>query len=397
METMLEFLNGGLSQAPWWVIVVVFIFVTQLTTLCVTLYLHRCQAHRGLDLHPLVTYPMRAWLWMSTGMITAEWVAVHRKHHAFCETEGDPHSPQVYGIRRVLWGGVGLYRQEALCRETVEKFAHGCPDDWCERHLFGYSWLGPTFLLFADVAAFGAIGITFWALQMIWIPLAAAGVINGLGHYIGYRNFATDDTSTNLVPWGLALGGEELHNNHHAFPSSANFAFKNWEFDIGWAAIQLLSRLGLAEVRRVAPALTREPAAAEIDRETLRAVFVHRCTVLSDYCRDVIRPAVADEAARARDSIGRMRGQVRRLLSGNQRFFDARKKERLSAVLDESHVLATVYEFRLRFQALWDRSTTDPEALLAGLRQWCREAEESGIAALRDFARSMGEYRLATA
>ena len=395
MDTLLGFLTGGLTDAPWWVILIVFVFATQFTNLCVTLYLHRAMAHRGLDLHPVVSLPMRAWVWLTTGMITREWVAVHRKHHAFCEREGDPHSPQIFGIKKVLWHGVALYRTEALCEETVEKYGHGCPNDWFERYLFRFSWIGPTITLFVDVALFGAIGLTFWALQMIWIPMGAAGVINGLGHYVGYRNFATEDTSTNLVPWGLALGGEELHNNHHAFPSSAKFALKPWEFDIGWAAIQLMSALGLAEVRRVAPALTRE-ADLEIDDETLRAVFVHRFSVMADYCREVIRPAVAEEAARARGTLGRMRGQARKLLTGNQRFFDERKQERLSQVLEESQVLATVYEYRLRLASLWDRSTTDPEALLASLRQWCREAEETGIAALRDFARSMGQYRLAT-
>ena len=398
LQTFLGFLNDGLLAAPWWAMVLFLLAATQLTVLSVTLYLHRAMAHRGVDLHPLVTHPMRFWLWLTTGMVTREWVAIHRKHHARCETAEDPHSPQIHGIRRVLLDGAGLYQQESNCAETIEKYGHGCPDDWVERHVYRRSVLGPTLMLFLSIAAFGAIGISIWAVQMMWIPLFAAGVINGLGHWMGYRNFATEDTSHNLVPWAVWLGGEELHNNHHAFPSSAKFALKEWEFDIGWMLLQGLSKLKLAEVRRVAPQLQRAPVAeATVDQETLRAVFAHRFTVMTDYCRHVIQPLVHEEASRARNSIVAMRRRTRRVLSGNQRFFCADKRQHLSRVLAESHVLATAYEYRMRLQALWDRSTTDPDALLAGLRQWCREAEESGIEALREFAERMSAYRLANA
>ena len=396
MSFVIDFFEGGLLNLSLGPLIGVFLIATFLTVLAVTIYLHRCMAHRGVDLHPIVSHPMRLWLWLTTGMVTREWVAVHRKHHARCETEEDPHSPQTHGIGKVLFHGVALYRVAALDPEVIEKYGHGCPNDVPERWFYRHSALGPTVMALLDLALFGVHGITFWALQMIWIPFFAAGVINGLGHYVGYRNFTTDDTSTNLVPWGIPLGGEELHNNHHAFPSSARFSMKRWEFDIGWAVIQGLSAVGLAKVRRVAPRLLRDEAAS-LDAETLRAVFAHRFTVMSDYCKHVIRPLVREEYARAREALGASKGQIRRLMTGDQRFFDGAKRRRLSEVLSSNGRLAEVYEYRLRLQALWDRSTTDPEALLASLRQWCREAEESGIASLREFARSVAAYRLATA
>lgn len=399
LQAALEFAQNGLTGAPWWALIIIFVVATQCTVWSVTLYLHRCMAHRGVDMHPLITHPMRLWLWLSTGMVTKEWVAIHRKHHARCETEEDPHSPQTHGIAKVLFHGVTLYTKEAENTETLEKYGHGCPDDWLERTFYSKFWVGPALLLILDFALFGAIGITFWALQIIWIPLFAAGVINGAGHYWGYRNFTTEDTSTNLVPWGLFLGGEELHNNHHAFPSSARFALKKWEFDIGWMWLRAMQTFKLARVRRVAPSLVREPtleAKEQVTVETLKAVFALRFEVMSDYCRNVIKPLVNEEAERARDQIGRMRRQARKLLSSDARFFCEKKRARLKTVLSESNVLATAYDYRMRLQALWDRSSTDPETLLNSLKQWCREAEASGIESLREFSRALAGYRLAS-
>ncbi|MEM9302629.1 MAG: fatty acid desaturase [Pseudomonadota bacterium] len=396
LNAFLQFMDGGLLNLSLGQLTVVLLAFTYFTVLSVTLYLHRCMAHRGVDLHPIVTHPMRLWLWLTTGMITKEWVAIHRKHHARCETAEDPHSPMTHGLGKVLFHGVQLYRDASKDREMIERLSHGCPDDLVERWFYGRSVIGPTLMAIIALALFGVQGITFWALQMIWIPFFAAGVINGLGHYVGYRNFTTEDTSTNLVPWAIALGGEELHNNHHAFPSSARFSMKRWEFDSGWLVLSALSAVGLAKVRRVAPKLVRDDE-AQLDAEALKAVFVHRFTVMSDYCRHVIRPMVREEYGRLQGSLKARRSQVRRVLSGDERFFDAAKRERLGEVLSANDSLATVYEYRQRLQALWDRSSTDPETLLANLRQWCREAEESGIEALRNFAQSMSSYRLAPA
>ena len=248
-----------------------------------------------------------------------------------------------------------------------------------------------------DVWAFGALGISFWAIQILWIPVSAAGVINGLGHWWGYRNFATPDKSTNLSPWGVVIGGEELHNNHHAFPSSAKFALRRWEFDAGWLVIQMLTALGLCTVRRVAPKLHFDKDKMQIDSETLRAVFIHRFQVMSTYCRCVIRPVVKQEATRASSKLKRMRRQARKLLSADQMFFSPRKRQKLKQLLQDNDMLETVYQYRLRLQAIWDRSSTDPEVLLLALKQWCVEAEASGIRALEEFSRSLSQYQLKAA
>jgi stearoyl-CoA desaturase (delta-9 desaturase) len=254
-EQILEFMSRGALDFSIWQMLVTLLLMTSVTILSVTIYLHRCEAHRAVDLHPALRHFFRFWVWLTTGMVVREWVSIHRKHHAFCEKEGDPHSPQVFGIAKVLFHGVWLYGQESKNAETVENYGHGCPDDWLERSLYHSKVYGTVLMLMLDVWAFGALGITFWAIQILWIPVSAAGIINGLGHWWGYRNFSTPDTSTNLTPWGLIIGGEELHNNHHAFPSSAKFALRRWEFDVGWLVIRLLAMLRLCTVRRVAPEL----------------------------------------------------------------------------------------------------------------------------------------------
>ena len=260
LDSLLQFAAHGLTNAGWLAILLYILVTTQLTIFAVTLYLHRSQAHRGVDFHPVVSHVFRFWSWLTTSMITREWVAIHRKHHAKCETEEDPHSPVVKGIGRVFWRGVELYREARDDRESIEKYGKGCPDDWIERHLYTpHATMGPTLLLFVSFALFGFAGVAVWAIQMLWIPFWAAGVVNGLGHWWGYRNFETDDTATNLTPWGVWIGGEELHNNHHAFPSSAKFALRRFEVDIGWLAILGLQALGLAKVLRVAPALNVRP------------------------------------------------------------------------------------------------------------------------------------------
>ena len=294
-DTLLNFFAHGLVHASLGAMVLYLLVVTQLTILSVTLYLHRSQAHRGVDFHPAIAHFFRFWAWLTTAMVTKQWVAVHRKHHAKVETEEDPHSPMIFGIRRVFWQGVELYRVAASDKATEEKYGRGTPDDWIERNLYArFPDAGPTLLALISIALFGFWGLAIWAIQMLWIPFWAAGFVNGLGHYWGYRNFESADTSTNLSPWGLRIGGEELHNNHHAFPSSAKFALRKFEVDIGWVVIRLLAALHLAKVLRVAPSLDVRPNVHLPDSETLRAVLTHRFHALTDYYRQVIMPTLKD-------------------------------------------------------------------------------------------------------
>ena len=289
--SLIDFLAGGLLQFGWPAMLLYLLVVTQVTIFTVTLYLHRSQAHRGVDFHPVIAHFFRFWSWLTTSMITREWAAIHRKHHARCETPEDPHSPMHKGIGTVLWKGGDLYREARLDRASIEQYGKGCPDDWVERTLYtGHANLGVILLLALSFLLFGAKGVAAWAIQMAWIPFWAAGVINGLGHWWGYRNFETTDTATNLTPWAVWIGGEELHNNHHAFPSSARFAMRKWEFDIGWAAIRLLQALKLAKVLRVAPSLDVRPNIAMPDGETLKALVAHRFQAMTDYQRNARKP-----------------------------------------------------------------------------------------------------------
>ena len=389
LDSLLHFLDAGLTGATWPWLLLYFVVAAQLTIFAVTLYLHRCQAHRGVDLHPLVSHPLRFWLWLSTAMVTREWVAVHRKHHARCETEDDPHSPQIHGIGKVVWHGVALYSDATKNRDDMEKFGHGTPDDWLERNLYArFAPLGPTLLVLTLFALFGVAGVAVWALQMLVIPVLAAGVVNGLGHWWGYRNFDTEDRSHNLVPWGLVIGGEELHNNHHAFPSSARFALRRGEFDIGWAVLRGLQRLKLARIRRVAPALETLEA-EQACQETLRAVMVHRFQVMTDYFRNVVVPVVHEEAERAGASLRRWRKQATRLLA-----FQNRDREAGQRWFASRPTLATVWEFRQRLRELYERRGLCPDSMLRALQDWCRDAEATGIRALQQFAARLKGYRL---
>ena len=224
--------------------------MVQITIACVTLYLHRSQTHRAVQFHPAVNHFMRFWLWLTTGMVTKQWVAIHRKHHQAADTEQDPHSPKIYGIRRVLFGGAFLYNTASKNKLMVERLGQGTPNDWIEENLYTpHSRLGILLMLIIDLLLFGSWGFLVWGVQMIWIPFHAAGLINGLGHWWGYKNGPTKDHSRNILPWGIWIGGEELHSNHHADISNPKFSQKWWEFDIGWFYIRTLSMLGLAKVR----------------------------------------------------------------------------------------------------------------------------------------------------
>jgi stearoyl-CoA desaturase (delta-9 desaturase) len=346
-----------------------------------------------LDLHPLLNHFFRFWLWLTTGMVTREWVAVHRRHHAKCETPEDPHSPQIKGLKKVLWEGAELYRDAILDQSIIARYGHGAPDDWLEHKVYGkYRWQGPGLLLIAEALLFGAPGVALWAIQMMWIPFWAAGVINGIGHYWGYRNFQSPDASTNIAPWGILIGGEELHNNHHAFPSSAKLSVRPWEFDIGWFYIRVLGSVGLAKVRRVAQYPRIDATKTVIDMDTVKAVIVHRMFVLSRYARDVVRPVARKELCANESGCRQLYRQAKKLLTKEESRMDPPSRARLAKLLEQSQVLATVHNYRAQLQEVWERTATSQEALLQALQDWCRRAEATGIKSLADFSRSLRGY-----
>ncbi len=387
----LGFLYGLLDLSFWGYVIVTAIMV-QITIMAVTLYLHRDAAHRSLELHPVLRHFFRFWVWYSSSMITKEWVAVHRKHHAFSDAQGDPHSPVVFGLRKVLLEGAELYAEEIDNPETLEKYGRGTPDDWMERNVYTrHKNAGITMLVVVNLLLFGVPGIIITAVQLVSMPLFAAGVINGVGHHSGYRNFECEDAARNIVPWAFMLGGEELHNNHHAFPSSAKFSVRQWEFDIGWAYIQVLRVFGLAKVARLAPEPLKVEPRLHVDLENLRAVIVNRMHVLREYSRKVTLPVL--RAERARPGSHLLAG-ARRLLVRHPRLLDARATARLREMLDRNHALKTVHEFRERLAQLWSGANASNERLLAQFKDWCHQAEQSGIKGLQEFAQSLRGYAL---
>ena len=390
-------LEGLLDFSPWGYIGVTLV-LTHITIASVTIFLHRYQAHNALTLHPVVSHFFRFWLWLTTGMVTREWVAVHRKHHAKCETTDDPHSPQVEGIWKILLGGVGLYRAASRDAATLEHYGKGTPDDWLERHVFSrFPQLGVVIMAALDVLLFGAVGLIIFAVQMVWIPFWAAGVINGLGHFWGYRNFETTDASRNLSPIGVLIGGEELHNNHHAYAQSARLSNKWWEFDIGWLYIKTLALLGLARVRRVAPKVRIARDKQMVDLETLQAVVRDRYHILTLYGRKVIRPVVRIERRASHGAGRRLLRRARKLMTREDIRPDARARATLNEALQHSQTLETVYCFKAQLKAVWVRTANDSAKRVERLETWCAEAERSGIKALQDFADVLRGYTLQTA
>jgi stearoyl-CoA desaturase (Delta-9 desaturase) len=388
---------GGVFHLSAWGYIGVALLLTHVTIASVTIFLHRHQAHRALDLHPIASHFFRFWLWLTTGMVTREWVAVHRKHHAKCETDADPHSPQIWGIWRVLFGGVGLYRSAAADADTLDVYGRGTPDDWLERHLYGrHSLIGLGLMLVIDVALFGLGGLAIYAAQLVWIPFWAAGVINGIGHYLGYRNFETQDASRNIVPIGVLIGGEEFHNNHHAYCYSAKFGNKWWEFDIGWVYIKLLESFGLATIKRVAPRTAFEPGKSAIDVDTLRAVLANRFHVLKLYGRRVIAPVLHADADEAEAGFPRKQiASIRRLMireDVTSLRHDPRTRQWLEAALERSPKVRTVYQFMQQLKSLSNQAVRSDGDRLKRLQTWCADAEASGIRSLRDFARQLQAY-----
>ena len=386
---------SGFIDLPWWGYVVATLTMTHVTIASVTIFLHRHQAHRALALHPLPALLFRLWLWLSTGMVTREWAAIHRKHHAKCETPEDPHSPQVHGIHKVLWTGVLLYVKEARNRETIERYGHGTPDDAFERRLFSrFPKLGVVLMLAADVLLFGAWpGVLMWGVQMAWIPFWAAGVINGLGHFWGYRNYNCSDASTNLLPWGILIGGEELHNNHHSFATSAKLSARWYEFDIGWMYIRILEMLGLAHVKKTIPTPRFGAAKARADFDTLQAIITHRYDVMTRYVQSLKAIAQEEFTALKAQSEGKFTvRELRRWLAAEEGQLCAEERQRLATVLKDNKRLETVVTMRDELTALWARSSASSEQLLQQLQDWIARAEQSGIRQLEDFSLRLRRY-----
>ncbi|XAH24930.1 fatty acid desaturase [Xylophilus sp. GW821-FHT01B05] len=384
----IDWLSNGLLNFSWWEIVLYTLVTTHITIVSVTVFLHRAQAHRALDLHRIPSHFFRFWLWLGTGMVTREWVAIHRKHHAKCETEEDPHSPQTRGIDTVMWRGAELYRAESKNKETIAKFSHGVPNDWIERNLYSrFSWQGVGLMLILNVALFGVLGFTVWAVQMLWIPVWAAGVVNGIGHYWGYRNFEAQDASTNISPWGLIIGGEELHNNHHTYPTSAKFSVKKYEFDIGWVYISMMRKIGWATVKKTAPKLQMGVVKPVADEKTLEALITNRYEVMAGYARGV-RSACRDEieALKSRQADVSALKSAKRWLHRDTEKVPASALPQLAQARAAHPVLDKMLVMREELRQLWLNTTHSREQLTADLQAWCRRAEESGIAALREFS-----------
>ncbi|MBI5275481.1 MAG: fatty acid desaturase [Burkholderiales bacterium] len=388
LSAAIDWLAHGLWNLSWWQIVAFTLVTTHITIASVTIFLHRNQAHRAMDLHPFPAHFFRFWLWLGTGMVTKEWVAIHRKHHAKCETEEDPHSPQTRGIDTVFWKGSELYRAEAKNLETLKKFGHGTPDDWIERNLYTpFSWQGVGLMMIIDVALFGFAGLAVWAVQMAWIPVTAAGIINGIGHYWGYRNFEAPDASTNISPWGILIGGEELHNNHHTYPTSARFSVKKYEFDIGWVYISLMQKVGWATVKKVPPQLKLGAIRPVADEKTLEAVIANRYEVMAGYGRELQR------ACRAEIDVLKARGQdlsvlkaARRWLHRDEDKVPAAVRTQIAQARAAHPALDKMLTMREELRQTWMNTSVSREQLTADLQAWCRRAEESGVEALRQFS-----------
>ena len=389
-------LFSGAFDLPWWGLMVAALMLTHITIAAVTIFLHRHQAHHALDLHPAVSHFFRLWLWLTTGMVTKEWAAVHRKHHAKCDTPDDPHSPQILGINRVLWGGVFLYVKEANKSDTIKRYGHGTPDDWLERNIYSkYKILGLTLMGVVDVILFGIVpGVLVLFTQIAWIPFWAAGVINGIGHYWGYRHWLTPDASTNIVPWGIFIGGEELHNNHHAYPTSARLSSKWYEFDVGWLYIRILETLALAKVKHIAPTPHFTAPKPTVDLQTLQAVIANRYDVLARYAKSQKRAYAEERTALRRgappDAL--MLKDLGRELERDGKMLDDDERMEFAEVLSESRALQTVYSMRRDLIALWARSAAPREQLVKQLQDWCRRAEASGIRTLVEFSQRLRSY-----
>lgn len=388
LSTAIDWLAYGSWELAWWQMVLFTLAMTHVTMISVTVFLHRHQAHRALDLHPIAAHFFRFWLWLTTGQVTKEWASIHRKHHAKCEQADDPHSPHVYGIKTVLLQGYELYRAEAVNPETLARYGHGTPADWLERNVYSrFSWVGVGLMLLIDLALFGAAGLAVWAVQMAWTPVMAAGIVNGAAHYWGYRNFEVADASTNISPWGVLIAGEELHNNHHTYPTSAKLSVKPYEFDIGWLYISLMQRLGLATVKKTPPKLAFGDLRLVADENTLEALISNRYEIMASYAKDM-RRLFKDElqALQARSADAAVIKAAQRWLHRDAEQVPAAAVPHLALARAASPVLDKMVLMREELRQMWLSRSHTREQLAADLQAWCHRAEASGIAVLQEFS-----------
>ncbi|UMR30832.1 fatty acid desaturase [Massilia sp. MB5] len=395
LHAVLQFLDQGLTGFSGWQTVAFTLIVTHITIAAVTIYLHRHQAHRALELHAIPSHFFRFWLWLTTGQVTKQWAAIHRKHHAKCDTEEDPHSPVTRGIKKVFWEGAELYRAESKNQETLDKYGHGTPDDWIERNLYTrFSWQGVALMLIVDLLLFGVKGVSVWGVQMLWIPVTAAGIINGIGHYWGYRNFDCADAATNIIPLGLIIGGEELHNNHHTYATSAKLSSKWYEFDIGWGYIRMMEMVDLAKVKKLPPVPKFAHGKMQADFDTLQSVIANRYDVMAKYAKS-IKHAWKEELEHLKEKAqleNRFLKSSRKLLQREPGKLEAPQKEQLIELFQHSKALETMHTMRVELGVIWERSHFTRDQLLQKLQDWCERAEASGIKSLQEFSLRLRSY-----
>lgn len=395
MYPILDFLENGLLDFSAWQIALYTFIAVQITLSGVSLYLHREQTHRGIRLNPVIQHFYRFWMWFTTGMLTKDWVAIHRKHHAFCETEDDPHSPQIHGIKKVLFHGVTLYTKERKNQETLDKYGKGTPNDWIERNIYTrFHYLGILLLAAVNFALFGVIGFLVFAIQIIWIPFFAAGVINGIGHFVGYRNYRTDDSSRNITRYAFFVFGEELHNNHHAFPSSCKFAHKKGEHDLGWYVIRVLNKLGLCKIKKVVPDLFVDDLSHDFDNETVRAILTHKFNLLQVYIKEVIKPNLTAEYKNASSSFNKKIKKYTHNLSLDPQFLKSDMKNKWNSYFEDSQSLNNLLQFKEELQSIWESNSKSVDEMIADFKAWCLKAEASGNQLLKEFAVSLSQYKL---
>jgi len=396
-NAILEWLGHGTWDLKWWQVVLFTLALTHITMISVTVFLHRNQAHRALDLHPAVAHFFRLWLWLTTGQVTKEWAAIHRKHHAKCEQPDDPHSPQIYGIRKVLFQGAELYRAESRNKETMARYGHGTPDDWIERNLYTrFSWQGVGLMMVIDLTLFGALGLTVWAVQMAWTPITAAGIINGAAHFWGYRNFESPDASTNISPWGIIIAGEELHNNHHTYPTSAKLSVKPYEFDIGWMYISILQFFGLAHVKKTPPKAAYGDARPVADEKTLEALIANRYEIMAGFAKQMratVRQELVSMKARSADSAAIKAAKLWAHRDAEK--IPASAIPQLALARAACPALDKMVIMREELRQMWLNTAVSREQLTSDLAAWCHRAEDIGIATLRDFSFKLRSAKLA--
>jgi len=375
-------------------LILVALVLTHITIISVTLYLHRHSAHNSLDLNPVLAHFFRFWLWLTTATNTKQWTAIHRKHHAKCETEDDPHSPVVLGIRKVLFQGAELY-DEAGTEETLKRYGQRTPEDWVEHNVYSkYKMLGIQLMAVIDLLLFGVNGIWIWALQMMWIPVWAAGVVNGIGHFVGYRNFECADNARNISPLGILIGGEELHNNHHTYPNSSKLSRRWYEVDIGWGYIRLFQLFRLATPKGYRPIAHYVPGKQEVDVETVQAIANNRFDIMRQYRKRVVEPVLRQQKSLMDEAIRPRYRKIRRLLTREITLIKPAEKEHLETALENNQALRQIYQMSHDLQALWRLRGVKPQEKLQALMHWCREAEASGVRYLEDFAAHLRAYSL---